>query len=239
MSEKFWRKNSFTKSLVGVVGINPTLQQRLWTAPDSLVESGSEMVQKQCVRTTVRLTIDDETVVVKRHLERSWRHFAKQSFTRSRAERCWGDTWYLIENGYPTPRPIAYLENRLGPLRGNSWYVYQYIHGTTFKDAATENRNQRLLREYVNQLVDIWMLNRKLRINLTDGHPANFVVDATGKMWVIDLDKLQHLPAKADADSILSRSFENTVRGVVGDRLVIEHAINRLGRRMSAGSVAA
>ena len=216
--------------MVFAAGTNSSLTDQLWDNPDELVESGSKMVEKHCVRTTVRTSVDDENIVVKRHLERSWRHFVKQCFNKSRSQRCWDDTWYLIDNGYPTPRPIAYAEKRLGPLRGNSWYVYEFIEGQTFKEAATDNKNQRLLRSYVSGLVEIWKLNRKLRINLTDGHPANFIVDATGKIWVIDLDKLQRLPERSNIDSILRQSFESTVRGVIGDRFVIEYGLSKFDR---------
>ena len=214
--------------MVHVANANPSLVDRLWNSPDDVVETGNRLVEKRCVRTTVRMTIDDEITVVKRHRERSWRHFVKRCFSKSRAEKCWLDTWYLIDNGYPTPHPIAFRENRLGPLRGNSWYVYEYVAGQTFKDAATDNCNQRLLRDYVRKLVDIWELHRDLGINLTDGHPANFIVDATGKMWVIDLDKLQRLHPWTDTEAVLRKSFERTVRGVIGDRLVIEFAMKKL-----------
>ena len=231
--DRFLQKKQFQRSMMYVADANAALVEQLWACPDELVDAGNKLVEKQCVRTTVRFSCEDEIFVVKRHRERSWRHFAKRFFSNSRAENCWSDTWYLIANGYPTPRPIAYCENRMGPFRGNSWYAYEYISGTTFKDAATGNRNQRQLRDYVNKLVEIWALHRNLQINLTDGHPANFIVDATGKMWVIDLDKLQYLNSRTDVDDVLRRSFESTIRGVIGDRFVVEYALSQLESRFT------
>jgi hypothetical protein len=232
--ERFQSRKNYLKAMRYVAGAHREIVDALWEYPDGLVEAGNKLVEKQCVRTTVRFAIEDEMMVVKRHLERSWRHFAIQCFRKSRAERCWLDTWYLIDSGYPTPRPIAFRENRLGPLRGNSWYAYEFVSGQTFKDIATDNHNQRLLRQYVGKLIDIWDMNRQLKINLTDGHPANFVVDATGKMWVIDLDKLQHLGHGDDHDAILRNSFEQTIRGVIGDRHVIDYALKGLDCRFSS-----
>ena len=70
--------------MVFVAEANPDVVDALWEKPDFLVDAGRKLVEKQCVRTTVRLNIDDEMLVVKRHLERSWRHFVKQCFSKSK-----------------------------------------------------------------------------------------------------------------------------------------------------------
>ena len=226
--DRFQTSKSFLRAMVFDPSADRAFVDELWNAPDALVDGSEKLTNKQCVRTTVRLQRDEEIYVVKRHLERSWRHFVKQCFTRSRAEKCWNDTWYLVACGYPTPKPIAYLENRLGPLRGNSYYAYQFVHGQTFKQAATNLKNQRVLREYVNQLVNIWCLHRELRINLNDGHPANFIIDATGKMWVIDLDKLKRLHGNGSIDEQLLKTFEQALRGVIGDYRIIDYGMRKL-----------
>jgi hypothetical protein len=206
---------------------DPELVERLWHQPDHLIEAGDRLTAKSCVRTTVKFTADPEMLVVKRYLERSWRHQTKQLFCRSRAAKCWQDTWFLVDHGYPTPLPVAYLENRLGPLRGSSYYVYRFVEGTTLKELATGMKNQRLLRHYVSQLAEIWRFHGTLGVDLTDGHPANFIVDATSKLWVIDLDKLHYFKWTSHLDR-LKASFIETVTGVIGDRSVIRYAKQRI-----------
>ncbi|MEM9412797.1 MAG: lipopolysaccharide kinase InaA family protein [Planctomycetota bacterium] len=223
-----YHKKSFLKAMSYTPLANAEFVQKLWSAPDELVNDGPRLVQKNCVRTTVKFESEEFQYVVKRHLERSWRHFVKQCFSFSRAAKCWDDTWFLVRHGYPTPLPIAFRENRLGPLRGNSYYVYQYIEGRTFKEVATGLKNQRLLRKLVSQIAEIWLLHQQLGINLTDGHPANFIVDSTGKIWVIDLDKLQRIPSRIDSDSILRKSFDATIKGVIGDHKIIDFAHKKL-----------
>ena len=227
MSVTFESITAWNKSVVYAEGTDAELIEQLWTSPDSLVETGTKLVEKDCVRTTVRFDGEVDRYVVKRHHERSWRHFAKQCVTRSRAEKCWVDTWFLVKYGYPTPRPVAYRENRLGPFRGNSYYVYQYKAGRTLKELATGLKNQRLLRQYVVQLAQIWKLHQQLGISLTDGHPANIVVDATGKMWVIDLDKLKFLTDNARKQEVLQSTFESTMRGFVGDRFIFDFGMRK------------
>ena len=231
--DRFSTRKSFLQAMTFQSAADPNLIDRFWSDPDSLVHAGEKLIKKNCVRTTVRLNSEYDQFVVKRHVERSWRHFAKQCVTRSRAERCWNDSLYLYENGYPTPRPIAYLEDRLGVLRGNSYFMYQFVEGETLKQKATDLKNQRLIRKYILQLVNIWKLHFRLRVNLSDGHPANFLINSAGKMWVIDLDKLQRIPTGTDIVPILKNSFESTMRGVFWDRQILKFGREKLGAAFS------
>ncbi len=231
--ERFIDKKTFLKAMVYEPNAHLELIETLWREPDQLIDGGDRLVQKRCVRTTVKWVTGEENYVIKRHLERSRRHQFKQFFSRSRAQRCWDDTWFLIDNGYPTPRPVAYVEDRFGPLRGNSWYVYQYVEGRTLKDLATGLKNQRLLRRYIAQLADIWQVHARLGVSLSDGHPANFIVDATGKMWVIDLDKLQHIGHSERQSERLRESFRSAVNGVFGDQFVVRYGMQKLDEALA------
>ncbi len=232
--DRFQFRKTFRKAMAFDPNAHADLIESLWDDADEMVDQGDRLISKKCVRTTVRLAAEEQQFVVKRHLERSWRHQCKQFFCRSRAQRCWNDTWYLVDNGYPTPRPTAYLEKRLGSLRGCSFYVYRYVEGQTLKELGTGLRNQRMLRRYVLQMVEIWRLHKLLHVNLTDGHPANFIIDATGKMWVIDLDKLQFVHSPRKLNTLLRASFDSALRGVIGDRLVIEFANQKINEALES-----
>ncbi len=220
---RFAAKKSFSKLMVYDFDTNQELTHRLWCDPNVVVDQGTKLIQKACVRTTVKLESDVQNFVIKRHVERSWRHFAKQWVSRSRAEKCWNDSWFLYDNGYPTPKPVAYLENRFGVFRGNSFYVYEYVEGETLKEKATGSRNQRLIRQYIKQLAHIWSLHAKLNIELSDGHPANFLIDPAGKMWVIDLDKLRKNNATTNSLNRLEQTLEQTLLGVFWEPTLIEY----------------
>ena len=206
------------------------LVELLWDDPDQLIEIGRPLTQKQCVRTTVAIQTLSDQYVVKRHLERSWRHIVKQWFCISRAEKCWRDTLFLVDNGYPTPKPIGFQEQRLGSLRGKSYFVYEYVEGETLRSIAAPMKNQRLLRQYVRQLCEIWRLHWQLEVNLHDGHPDNFLVAPSGKIWVIDLDKLQRLNGLPDLvkRNTLIESFLKTITGVFGDFRVINYGERKI-----------
>ena len=215
------------------------LVEMMWKDPDALIEGGSKLTRKKCVRTTVAFESTNDRYVVKRHLERSWRHLVKQWFCISRAEKCWRDTNFLVEHGYPTPRPIAYYEQRFGGLRGNSYYVYEFVQGQTLRSIASPLKNQRLLRKYVRQLCEIWRLNWELDVNLHDGHPDNFVVAPSGKMWVIDLDKLQRLNGQSahSKRERLIESFMKTLTGVFGDFRVVNYGEQKISEMFNAADI--
>ncbi len=231
--DQFLQSKSWTCGVVYDRMASPRLIERLLNDPDQLIESGYRLIDKKCVRTTVLVQMDDEKVVAKRHVERSFRHGIKQLFLPSRAARCWRDTWFLLQNGYPTPNPIAYVEQRFGPLRGNSIYIYDFKEGTTLLELAHGMTNQRLLRRYVLQVIDIWRLQRQLGVCLHDANPRNFVIDHGGKIWVIDLDKLQYLKNRATLDRRLSKSMLKLLNGVFGDPTVVKFGMRKLDEMFS------
>ena len=221
------------RKLVAAHDVAPWLLDSLWDGPDSLVQSGEPLVQKNRVRTIVRLEDSDQSIVIKRYVERSFRHLLKQMIQQSRAARCWNDTLYLLENGFPTPLPIAYREERFGPFRGPSFYVYQFQSGQTLLERCRHLENQRLLRDYVSQLVNIWQLQRRLNVSLHDANPGNFIVDAAGKIWVIDLDKLRHEKRQVRLDQRLRKSMQFLLQGVFGDQSVVRFGLRKFEEMMS------
>ena len=223
--DRFQHKSTFRKAMHYDALACEELIGSLWNNPDELIDTGQRLKKKHCVRTTVSLKTPIEQYVVKRHVERSWRHIVKQWFCISRAQRCFTDTLFLVDNKYPTPRPSAIWEERLGPLRGRSYYVYEYVSGTTLRELAGPMKNQRLLRQYVRQLAEIWRMHWQLNVNLHDGHPENFIVAPSGKIWVIDLDKLQYLSGMPDSikQEQLTRSFIHTLQGVFGDYRIVNY----------------
>lgn len=236
------QKSTWMRKVAAVPYTAEGLVNWLWNDPDGLLEFGKPLVEKKCVRTTVRLTFADEQFVVKRYVERSFRHLLKQMIQPSRAKRCWDDTLRLSNAGFPTPAPIAYREDRFGPFRGRSFYVYEYQAGQTLLECCRHLTNQRLLRNYVIQIVSIWQLQRELRVSLHDANPGNFIIDRSGKIWVIDLDKLRHETRDERLDERLRKSLQFLLQGVFGDQAIIRFGTRKFEEMMSrvdSGRIAA
>jgi hypothetical protein len=236
--ERFQSRKDWTRALVHHISAPDPLVELLWENPEALIAMGRKLVQKKCVRTTVRVDLDGFSLVIKRYVERSWRHGLKQSVMPSRAARCWNDTWYLLSGGYPTPRPFAYREARFGGLRGDSYFVYEFVEGRTLLDVAGYCDNQRLLRQFVDDVIRIWGLNYDLGVCLHDGLPDNFVVDWQRKMWAIDLDKLNHLPNRLRLRRRLAETFSQLLYGMTSDDQLISEAQRKLDELIEARRIA-
>lgn len=68
-------------------------------------------------------------MVIKRHNYKSLWHRCKRYFRSTRSRRNWVMSQILLANNIWVPTPVAYVETRIGCLRGKSFYVYEYVDG--------------------------------------------------------------------------------------------------------------
>ncbi len=167
------------------------LVESLWSDPDRFIDDGRVLVCKPGVRTSVRFSYEQEAFVLKRYQARTWRHAAKDAFLPSRARACWLVTHLLIEAGVATPRPVVYLEDRFGPLRGRSFLMYEFVAGVTLRERLTAGPLSRAMVDGLARQFDaLWQTLRTVRVSHCDMNAGNFVVDSDDRLWMIDLDKM-------------------------------------------------
>ena len=63
-----------------------------------------------------RVTLGGIEVVIKRYNHKGLLHSLRHTLKGSRAKRCWLNANRLLLLGIPTPRPLAYIDERRGPL---------------------------------------------------------------------------------------------------------------------------
>jgi hypothetical protein len=165
------------------------LSEALWRDPIALVSRGERLRWK--VRRTVLLHWNSQKYVFKHYVEPSRRHAAKQLFVRSRAHITWSFAQRLADAGVATPRPLAYVENRWGPLRRDSFLLYPYIEGRTLRSYFENEakRSRKLHDKLWRQIEQLWQQLALLRVSLGDVNTGNFIVCPAGRLWLIDLDK--------------------------------------------------
>lgn len=173
----------------------------LWKNPESLVDRG-ETLQAKGARKTVRLDWDSQPFVLKHYVEPTRRHAIKQLVLPSRAWKTWQFTHRLANAGVATPRPAAFVENRWGVLRRDSFLLYPYIEGRTLRTCIAEDAKQSTtVRDRLwQQIHELWQRLLELRVSLGDTNLGNFIVSPAGQIWLIDLDKSRfHRAAEAAA----------------------------------------
>jgi hypothetical protein len=183
-------RRSFGRVAIHSAQLADDLAQILWEQPHSLVEMG-EPLRIKGVRRTVRLSWGTQHYVLKHYVESSRRHALKRAVQPSRARLTWTVMHKLADAGIATPRPVACIENRFGPLRRDSFLMYPYQEGRTLRScfAGAARQSHPPAERLWRQLRDLWQRLAQLRASLADTNLGNFIVCPAGRLWVIDLDK--------------------------------------------------
>ncbi len=114
------------------------------------------------------------------------------SWRESSARRCAWLGHYLSECGIPTPRPRAWVEQRLGPLKYRSYLFTDFIEGTPlYRFVRSGDARADVLEDLARQVANIWQ--RFVEIGATHGDlkPENFIVDPDLRVWVLDLERVR------------------------------------------------
>ena len=181
-------RRSLTRVAYCDAALPPDLAEILWTCPESLLARG-EPLQVRDLRHVVSFEWASQRFVFKRYVDKTWRHAAKHLMQRSRAWKTWTVSRKLADAGVATPRPVACIENRCGPLRRDSFLMYPYVEGQTLRSYLVNEAGQDDGGGVWNQLRELWQQLHQLRVSLFDSQTRNFILCPAGQLWVIDLDK--------------------------------------------------
>lgn len=165
---------------------------RAWlAAPDAPFDDPQAVwLKRGRSASVVRLTLDGRDVVVKRYNLKGFLHRLRRFWRPSRAWHSWRAAQRLRLWGVPTPKPIALLEERFGPLRGRAFYVSEYAAGeplATALPAADPSRRALLL----NNLCLLLNTLARLRLSHGDLKATNLLVDNDNTLMLLDLDALR------------------------------------------------
>jgi RIO-like serine/threonine protein kinase len=135
--------------------------------------------------------VDGRKVVIKRHNYKSRWHKFKRFFRQTRASRNWYFSQLLLSYGISVPRPVAFVETRIGPLRLESYFLYEYVDGITgdeyFKKyAATPEK----IKDAINYIVGLLSKIRELQLIHGDIRISNMVFK-NDRIWLLDFDDMR------------------------------------------------
>ena len=200
-------QNSLTSRLVSDSRYNIPLLEKFAAAPDSVLHDAGRILKHDRTTTVAKIGDDGMAWVVKRYNTKNSWHAIRRTLCRSRAHNCWEMSGYFIAAGIPIPAPVGYMEKKLGPLRGRSYFLYEYVYA---QDLLSYMKNRRDPGGFEIVLREITELFGKLRtsgINHGDLKATNILVEADSGLKILDLD------AARKTDSI--EAFE---RGYIRDR---------------------
>lgn len=165
--------------------------ERLWADPDQLLATGT-MLKDGDRTTVVRLDGPRGSVTLKRYNLMGPLHTALRLMLRSRARWSWVNGRRALAAGLHTPRPLACLEERWGPLRGRSFFLCEHRDGDPLLELVRAGGLHRdRLDRLAARFVDIWETLGRQRLSHGDMKASNFIVDEQDELWMLDLDGMR------------------------------------------------
>jgi tRNA A-37 threonylcarbamoyl transferase component Bud32 len=169
--------------------------------PDCFMSQGTCLKAGKSA-TVMRVQGPDYDWVIKRYNIKTYWHAISRLFRPTRAWTSWGNAHRLKISGIATPRAVAMIEKRFGPLRSTGYYVCDYIAGphagTFFQDETVPfSAKQQVAAEFVF-LFDLF---RKLGIHHGDCKATNFLL-RDNIPWVLDLDVMRECLSHARFKSL-------------------------------------
>jgi tRNA A-37 threonylcarbamoyl transferase component Bud32 len=138
-----------------------------------------------------RVTINGQDVVIKHYKHKGLFHSIRQSLRTSRARRSWLHGHRLNMLGVKTPRPLAFIEKRVGAILWDSYILTEYVEGPNLY-AFLENENlsdaeKQNAKQNIHELMSILHNSRTTH---GDFKPTNFIAADDG-IYVTDLDAMK------------------------------------------------
>ena len=165
-----------------------------WLESRSLAPGEGETILKPGNSQTVwRTRLGGDEVVVKRYNLKNLLHALRRAFSRSRASRSWENAHRLRAYHIATPRPLAMIEERWGPLRRRAWLITDPARG--------EGANRYIPRhsdaDSMRRLADTVAAFGENGLVHGDMKATNFIM-SDDSVEVIDLDSM-HRPRTGPA----------------------------------------
>lgn len=153
--------------------------------PDRWLEQGIPLKQGRTA-TLARVDVGGHQIVIKRYNIKGAGHALSRAWRPSRAWHSWLEGHRLSFLGITTPRPLALIETRLGPLRSTAWLITEYCGGENLSVINPDIPPG----EVVVAIGRLFALMHDACISHGDLKATNLIWHA-GEICLIDLDSMQ------------------------------------------------
>jgi len=178
--------------------LSAPLGQLLRDTPDTLIDGPSQQILKNGNTCTVGLAeINARKIVVKRYNIKSFWHLLGRVWRPSRAAASWSNAHRLIMHGIATAKPIALMEQRIGPLRGKAYFLAEYIESVNLADLMQDSLLSQAQKQSVCQAIAELMYKLSLLQIVHGDMKASNIHIENSRPVLIDLDSLQEYRCKA------------------------------------------
>ncbi len=158
--------------------------------PDPAIERGERLKDGRSA-TAALVTVGGRRLFVKRYnLKGAW-HWLRRCLRPSRAEISWRNAHLLALLRVPTPRPVAFVVRRWGPLRSSAYFVCEHVEGPDVRTLlCAEGADPGAAARVAAWFGEILQRFADHRVSHGDLKATNFIA-AHGRLWVVDLDGMR------------------------------------------------
>lgn len=169
---------------------------------------GTEILKNGRSSTVAKIILGDQTLVLKRYNLKNMWHRLRRCLRQTRAANTWSLAQRLYLLGIPTPKPVAFIENRFLGFRGTSYFLMEKVKGVDigeyFLNYSPDDKRFQMIAELVVALI----FNLKtLQLTHGDLKKNNILITSTGPV-LIDFDGTE----EHDSVGKLNRAFKKEIR---------------------------
>ncbi|MBK1853595.1 phosphotransferase [Verrucomicrobiaceae bacterium 5K15] len=163
-----------------------SLKSRLQEDPDQFFTDTSWLKDGNTC-TVVEVKEGETSYILKRYNEKSLSYRLRHALLTPRALMSWSNGHVLRLFGVPTPRPLACLLVRNGPLLKKAYLLMEKADGAAL-DQISEEDLDRQMPVIADQFVQRWHELDALQVTHGDMKSGNFMFSEDGLLSLIDLD---------------------------------------------------
>jgi hypothetical protein len=178
--------------------LEPSVVERLWNDPDELLDAGQTVAQHdygsvarvpvQALESNGQL-LKSSVGLFHRFNLRSMPHTLSRLLLFTRASRAWTYGRELHAFGIGVARPLAMVEDRIGPLRFRSFVLTEAVEGMPLPEfLETTPLNSGELDQLARQFARIWHTLGERRIVHGALTASNFLVTPERQLRLLNLD---------------------------------------------------
>lgn len=156
-------------------------------SPDAWMAKGRQLKDGAGTRLALIEYAGQQFVLKRYNIKGLW-HGLGRGIRPSRAWRCWLDGHALRSFGIATPRPVAVIEQRLGPWRRAAWLLCEYCPGERI--STYWQSDERPSETELAVVESLFHGLRQFRISHGDMKKNN-ILWHEGRLVLIDLDSMR------------------------------------------------
>ena len=179
------------------------LMDSIVASADDVMKDRGRVLKHDRTTTVVQVEADSMTWVIKRYNTKNLWHAIRRTLRHSRAFNCWEMSAEFIAADIPVPVPVGFIERKIGPFRGRSYFLYEYVDAQDLLSFMKKHAGLDEFEMVLQKIKDMFHTLRQSGLNHGDMKATNILVEPDFGLRVLDLDAAR----KAESTNAFERGY--------------------------------